>query len=92
MDAPELDIIKSLHDGVAALIGERNTLRAIVAGQTQPKSDSPIARVLQDALDGKRGWRDEARQVLGVSRFLSCDFCGRLFPSGGRRRLYCGKC
>lgn len=51
-------------------------------------------RVLRDALNNKRGWRSDARRVLGLEKTVQCanHGCPRTFSSGGHRRLYCEKC
>ena len=83
--------LQNLSDAIDELVAERDALRlAVKENQPMPDNESVAARVLKDALINKPGWRDEARRITGLSKMIECEMCGKLFPSGGRRKLTCG--
>jgi len=51
-----------------------------------------LTKVLRDALDGRDGWRAEARRVLGLVKMLECEVCGSEFESGGKLKKRCHAC
>lgn len=54
-----------------------------------PAHQGAAEKILQAALDGKPGWRDAARIHLGAYRLIECEYCGKTFRSGGKRKKYC---
>ena len=53
--------------------------------------EEALSSLIRDALAGKRGWRENARDLLGLSGKKECarDGCNRTFKTGGKRRRFC---
>jgi len=86
----EVEKFLAFIEKVIAIVKERDELRAELESLKVPKSNGYLAEVLQRALDGKKGWREEARKALGLQTMIRCESCGKLFPSGGKRKKNCG--
>jgi hypothetical protein len=80
-------LIERLYDSRDAVVDYLNKRLAAPVGD-----EGACATVLRNALNNETGWREEARAVLGIQRMVPCENCGSPFPSGGRRRIYCGNC
>ena len=86
---------KELRNECQELREERDGLRRSVEtalGKERSALESKEARILREALACKPGWREEARQALGLFKWIECKTCGKLFESGGKRKKHCGEC
>jgi hypothetical protein len=90
MDSVQDDLAR-LTKSIASLVKDRDAMRHMATRATHKPDDSELTAVLNAALNGEDGWRERARQVLGITRQLPCELCGTLFPSGGKRRQYCSE-
>lgn len=88
----ELYKMAQFFEKVADIIRERDQLREQVKTLQVPKSEGYLAEVLHRALNNETGWREEAREALGLYTMLTCQGCGKPFRSGGKRKLNCGGC
>lgn len=72
-----------------AILDSHDAMLAYLKTRSAPVDVGEVGRVLKNALDGKPGWGEEARRVLGLQRMISCEYCQTPFPSGGKRKKYC---
>ena len=91
-DAGDAELLLELANRLATLREERAALLAKLAAASIQKTDSDLAKILRSALASEKGWQDVARQALGDFRWITCEDCGALFPSSGKRRKRCGRC
>jgi len=88
-----LDHARLAFNAVKRLLREREQLLQRLERQSQPIDQSEVAKVLQEALDNKSGWRQRARHALGTVGYAECEEprCGVLFELGGKLKKNCQK-
>jgi hypothetical protein len=84
--------VEALLTYVRGLERQVAELKAALADAETPKVNNDLAELLREALSGKPGWSERARLAIGDYKMIPCEFCGTPFPSGGKRKKYCGKC